>query len=153
MMIETDRLIIRKFDIFDTEALYKILSNEMVMQYLEPVYDFEKTAAFINDYAMCEPPKVFALEYKRNNSVIGHLIYHPYDNESYEIGWIIDDKFWNKGIASEITVAVIDYARKSNISSIVIECHCNQTITRRIAEKYGFKLIEQNSLCVYKLVL
>ena len=153
MMIETDRIIVRKFDLSDTAALYKILSNKIVMQYLEPVYNLEKTAAFINDYAMCDPPKVFALEYKSINSVIGHLIFHPYDNKSYEIGWIIDNKFWNKGLACEITVAVIDYARKFNVEALVIECHCNQMITRHIAEKYGFEMIEENSLCVYRLVL
>lgn len=153
MLIETDRLIIRRFDISDTDALYKILSKEIVMQYIEPVYILDKTAAFINDCAMCKPPKVFALEQKNTNSLIGHLIYHSYGADSYEIGWVIDDKFWNQGLASEIIAALIDYAKRSDVSSLVIECDRNQTITRHIAEKYGFKLIKQDELFVYKLDL
>lgn len=153
MRIETDRLIIRRFNLSDTEALYRILSSERVMQYIEPVYSYDKTAAFIDNCAMCEPPKIFAIEQKSTNSLVGHLIYHLYDSDCYEIGWVIDDKFWSQGLASEITFAVIDYAKKSNVRSLVIECDCNHTITRHIAEKYKFKLIDQVSLCVYKLDL
>lgn len=153
MMIATDRLIIRRFNIYDTEELYRILSNKRVMQYIEPIYNYDKTAAFIDNCAMCEPPKVFAIEQKSTNSIVGYLIYHLYDSDSYEIGWVIDDKFWSQGFASEITVAMIDYAKKTDVRSLVIECDSDQIVTRHIAEKYNFKLIEQGPLCVYKLDL
>ena len=106
MRIETSRCIVRNFTMDDVEDLYKTLSDEKVMEYIEPAYGRERVKEFIKEAGLCEPPLVFALVWKETGEVIGQVIFHPYEEDSYEIGWIIRREYWGKGIAGEINPAV-----------------------------------------------
>ena len=153
-MIETQRCIVRKFQLSDTDDLYKVLSNPEVMKFIEPPFTYTKTKNFIIQYGLCEKPLVWALELKESGSVIGHVIFHQYDTGKYEIGWIISDRLWGGGIASEVTKQLIKFAQQnSDISSLVLECDPNHEVTKHIAIKYGFKLIKENERNVYELHL
>lgn len=68
----------------DADALYRLLSDPEVMRYLEPLYDRAQTEAFLHRAGLSEPPLVYAAE--GNGRFIGYVIYHPYDEESIEIG-------------------------------------------------------------------
>lgn len=45
--IETKRLVIRKFSDKDIDGLYKLLSNEQVMRYIEKTYTFDQKLSFL----------------------------------------------------------------------------------------------------------
>ena len=66
------------------------------------------------------------------------MIYHDYDSESVEIGWVLEPSFWGLGIASCLTSSMIAKARNSG-KHVVIECVPEQKSSIRIAEKYGFQ--------------
>ena len=93
------------------------------------------------------------MEYKNNNKLIGHVIFHGYDSKRYEIGWIISEEYWNQGIANEITKSLINFARKKLIHSLIIECDPRQNKTIKLALRNGFKLISDKGLNVYELIL
>jgi ribosomal-protein-alanine N-acetyltransferase len=153
-VIETQRCIVRKFQLSDTDDLYKVLSNPEVMKFIEPPFTYTKTKNFIIQYGLCEKPLVWALELKESGSVIGHVIFHQYDTGKYEIGWIISDRLWGGGIASEVTKQLIKFAQQnSDISSLVLECAPNQEVTKYLAIKHGFQLIEENERNIYELQL
>ncbi len=151
-MIETERFIVRKFTSEDADCLHHILSDPDVMKYIEPPYSFEKTVDFIHNAGIRDVPLVWALVQKSTHDVIGQVIFHPYDNNHYEIGWIIAKPMWNNGAASEVTQSLIQYAKCHQIPGLIIECSEDQQATRHIAEKFGFRLIHKDSLCVYELV-
>jgi len=153
MRIETCRCCIRKFSVEDAADLYKTLSDEKVMEYIEPAFDMEQVKEFIEDAGLCEPPLVYALVWKETNEVIGHVIFHQYEENSYEIGWIIRREYWDRGIAGEVTAALVEHARDlDGIHSCVIECDPEQEVSKRIALKHGFVYEGEDDGCdVYRL--
>ena len=79
------------------------------------------------------------------------MIYHDYDSESLEIGWVLEPDFWGKGIASYLTFRMIEKARNAG-KQVVIECLPEQTSSIRIAEKYGFQNCGMiDGLMIYRL--
>ena len=153
MKIETKRCMVRQFKQSDVDELYPILSNPKVMEYIEAPFSLENTKDFLNKNALSYPTRVFALEYKQNKKLIGHVIFHEYDKESYEIGFILNSDYWGQGIADEITKSLIDHAKNKNIHSLIIECDKRQLATQKIATNNNFKLISSEDLLVYELIL
>lgn len=153
MSIETGRCYIRKLVMEDATNLYKTLSDEKVMEYIEPAFDMEQVKDFIKDAGLCEPPLVYALVWKEIDEVIGHVIFHQYEEDSYEIGWIIRPEYWGRGVAGEVTDALVEYAREwDSINSCVIECDPEQEVSKRIALKHGFVYEGEDDGCeVYRL--
>ena len=142
-------LSIRKMRESDLESLHFLLSDPEVMQYLEPPFSMEKTEQFLKTAGLTEKPLIYAVE--KDSEFIGYVIYHDYDNDSVEIGWVLYPKHWGKGYASLLTAQMIDRAFSEG-KDIVIECAPEQKGTRHIAEKCGFEYIGiEDELCIYKL--
>ena len=127
---------IRKMRPGDADALYRLLSDPAVMRYLEPPFDRAQTEDFLRRARLAEPPLVYAAE--ENGDFIGYVIYHAYDEQSVEIGWVLLPEYWGRGYASALTDRLIDRARQEQ-KSVVIECAPAQEATKRIASKKGFR--------------
>ena len=138
MDLITERCHIRNFRMEDADDLYAVLSDEDVMIHIENTFDKGRTKAFIQVAGMCEPPLVYAVVWQLTEKVIGHVIFHPYEEVSYEIGWILNKEYWGKGIADELTKVLINYARCIGIGSCIIECDTKQDASKSIALKNGF---------------
>lgn len=152
MQLETTRLLIRDFRADDAEALYRILSDPRVMRYIEPPYTMEQTGGFIEAAGLCDPALVYAVEWKAAKQLIGHVIFHPYDKDAYELGWVLSTAYWGKGIANELTQELLCCLRTRGVPEVVLECDAEQVATRRIAEKFGFRFVgvNENRLFVFR---
>ena len=140
---------IRKIQPGDADALYRLLSDPAVMRYLEPPFDRAQTEDFLRRAGLAEPPLIYAAE--ENGAFIGHVIYHAYDEQSVEIGWVLLPDYWGRGYASALTDRLIDRARQEQ-KSVVIECAPAQAATKRIAIKKGFRACGIcDGLAVYRL--
>ena len=140
---------IRKMQPGDADALYRLLSDPAVMRYLEPPFDRAQTEVFLRRAGLAEPPLVYAAE--ENGDFIGYVIYHAYDEESVEIGWVLLPDYWGRGYASALTERLIARARQEQ-KSVVIECAPAQAATKRIAIKKGFRACGIcDGLAVYRL--
>lgn len=140
---------IRKMQPGDADALYRLLSDPAVMRYLEPPFDRAQTEDFLRRAGLAEPPLVYAAE--ENGDFIGYVIYHAYDEQSVEIGWVLLPEYWGRGYASALTERLIDRARQEQ-KSVVIECAPAQEATKRIAVKKGFRACGNcDGLAVYRL--
>lgn len=145
MRIETTNLIIREMTLNDLEEIHLVLSDPEVMRHIEPPFSREATSSFILSSALREKPMVFAVVETQTCQVIGQAIYHRFDEESFELGWILARKHWGKGYANEMTQALISHAQKDpTIRSLVIECDPAQLVTKHIAEKHGFGEVSSN---------
>ena len=141
-------LTIRKMDEQDFEPLHVLLSNPEVMRFLEPPYAKEQTRAFLRT-ALSEVPPVYAVDL--DGAFIGYVIYHAYEEDSMEIGWVLTPEQWGKGYASALTEQMIARARKEG-KSLVIECDPGQERTKHIAVRYGFAGFgTENGLEIYRL--
>ena len=140
---------IRKMTFADLDDLYALLSDVEVMRFIEPPFSKEKTVQFLMDAGLPEIPLVYAVE--DSSSFIGYVIFHDYDEENMEIGWILKRDVWGKGYASILTKMLIDESRKLRKGAI-IECDPRQAVTEHIAKKHGFVFSGKRDGCdVYKL--
>ncbi len=154
MELFTERCLIRSFRLEDAEDLYEVLSDTEVMKYIEPVFDMEKTLVFIENAGLCECPLVYAIEFRETAKVIGHLVFHVYAENDYEIGWVINKNYWGIGIANELTKRIIEYSKTLDLKNLIIECDENQSVSKYIAIKNGFNYEEKNdNLVLYRLML
>ena len=127
---------IRRMQSGDADELYRLLSDPVVMRYLELPYDRARTEVFLRRAGLAAQPLVYAVE--EGGSFIGYVIYHAYDGNSMEIGWVLLPEYWGRGYASALTNRLIDRARQER-KSVVIECAPAQEATKRIASKKGFR--------------
>lgn len=141
---------IRRMQSSDADALYRLLSDPMVMRYLEPPYDRAQTEAFLRRAGLAEPPLVYAVQ--EDEHFIGYVIYHDYDKDSVEIGWVLFPEYWGRGYASELTDRLISWARKAQ-KGVVIECVPEQAVTVHLANQKGFRMKGiADGLAVYQLM-
>ena len=139
---------IRKMKESDFDSLHTLLSDAEVMKYLEPPFTEEQTGKFLAQ-ALSETPRVLAAEH--DGRFIGYVIYGPYEEDTMELGWVLQPEYWNRGYASALTEMLMEKAAAEGRKP-VIECDPGQAVTRHIAEKYGFRYIEaRGDLEVYRL--
>ena len=142
-------LTIRKMSKNDLAPLYELLSDPRVMQYLETPYTKEKTEQFLIDAGLSDPPLIFAVD--KDDTFIGYVIFHDYDELSMEIGWVLRSSEWGKGYASCLTEILVKKASNFHKQS-VIECYPEQAITKHLALKHGFVCEgRRDGLDVYRL--
>lgn len=147
-----EKLSIRRMKESDFRSLHELLSDKDVMRYIEPVFTMEQTVAFLNTAGLSAPPLIYAVDDDQGR-FIGYVIYHDYDPESMEVGWVLKKDAWGKGYATALTAKLIELTR-SRGKNAVIECSSEQIVTKRIAEKFGFDYTGQRDGCnVYKLSL
>ena len=150
--MQTDRLIIRHFHMDDAGKLFMLLSDAAVMRYIEPPYSYKDTVSFLKTAGLGDAPLIYAVD-DTQGRFVGYVIYHVYDESSYEIGWVLNKEMWHKGYAQELTKALVEDA-KSKGRSLVIECVPEQLSTKRIALAYGFAFCGSIDNCdVYRLNL
>ena len=141
---------LRRMQSSDADALYRLLSDSVVMRYLEPHYDRAQAEAFLRRAGLAEPPLVYAVQ--EDEHFIGYVIYHDYDEDIVEIGWVLFPEYWGRGYVSELTDRLISWARKAR-KGIVIECVPEQAATAHLATQKGFRLEGiSDGLAVYRLM-
>ena len=139
---------IRKMTENDPDSLHDLLSDEEVMRYIEAPYSREKTESFLCSAGLADDPLIYAAE--ADGEFIGYCIFHPFDEKSMEIGWILKRSAWGKGYACRLTELMLRRCRDLS-KDAVIECDPEQETTRHIAEKYGFTYTGEEELSEYRL--
>ena len=137
-------MLIRRMKKSDLMPLYRLLTDEKVMEHIEPVFDLKRTEAFLESAGLCDEPLVWAVE--DDGAFIGYVIYHDYDETSREIGWVLYPEHWGKGCATELTKELMQRAFAEG-KDAVIECTPAQEVTKHIAEKLGFKPVGKRDGC------
>lgn len=119
------------------------LNDPIVNQYLETrEATHEDLRRYIQDKRASDSCLFFGIFWKENNQHIGTVKLEPIDFEKgyAVVGILIGEKlFWGKGIATEVTNLIVDYAFNilglDEIRLGVLEEH---TAARRVYEKCGF---------------
>ncbi|PFV48949.1 GNAT family N-acetyltransferase [Bacillus cereus] len=141
MFIKAERLLIRKFEFKDWEAVHEYTSDSDVMKYIpEGFFTEEDTRNFVNKN-MGENAKNFPVILIGENILIGHIVFHKYFGEhTYEIGWVFNPKYFNKGYASEAAQATLKYGFKEmKLHRIIATCQPENTPSYRVIEKIGMR--------------
>ncbi len=73
-----------------------------------------------------------------NNKVIAPLILFPIGHEDYEIGYVLNPKFWGLGLATEIATVLTDFAFSLGALSVKACVRETNLISKRIILKLGY---------------
>jgi len=144
--IETERLILRKFEYTDDKEMLKYWISDPKVQslYCEPVYSIKQEVKELLDKYIGSYDKNdyyrWAIIPKETNECIGQIAYFLVDNNNHfaEIEYCIGSLFQGKGYATEATKAVIKFGfDKINLHKVQI-CHKSINIpSRKVIEKCG----------------
>ena len=146
-IIETERLILRRFEYADDDAMLKnwVADEKIQSLYSEPVYSTKAEVKglldkYIGSYEREDYYRWAVIE-KASGECIGQIAYFLVDSKNHfaEIEYCIGTAFQCKGYATEATKAVIAFGFKEmNLHKVQI---CTKTInapSKRVIEKCGF---------------
>ena len=140
-VLETERLILRKFTERDMEALFFILRDEEVNKFLPwyPVKDMEETRKFyVEKYAAeyAQPQGyAYAVCLEEDNFPIGYIKVDM--EEHHDFGYGLRKEFWHKGIITEAGKAVVEQVRKDGLPYITATHDRNNPRSGNVMQKVG----------------
>jgi [ribosomal protein S5]-alanine N-acetyltransferase len=146
-IIETDRIILRRFVLEDAEDVFAYGSNSKVNRYignpdLESIDEAQKIITHINfpDYDKHGYGR-YAVYHKADKKVIGFagLKFLPQYNMS-DIGYRFLPEYWGKGIATEVCIPLMKYGFETlNLETIIGIAMKENIASCRVLEKIGLK--------------
>lgn len=141
MNIKTERLHIRNFKIRDWKAVHEYTSDPVVMKYIpEGVFTEEDAKSFVHKNTG-EDAHMFPVVLSDKEELIGHISFHQYfGDHTYEIGWVFNPKYYNKGYASEAARSILKYAfEEMKLHRIIATCQPQNPPSYRVMEKIGMR--------------
>jgi RimJ/RimL family protein N-acetyltransferase len=155
LILETERLILRPFELSDAEALFEMDSNPNVHKYLwqKPLTTIEEVYGYIE---MVQKQYVkhnigrFSTIIKETGELIGwtgiKFVDDHVENGNtnfYDYGYRLNEKFWGKGYATEASIAWLEYGFKEmKIDTMNAYTHAENGASNHILEKIGMNFME-----------
>ena len=144
IIIETPRLLIREF-LPEEQYLYLWLhQDEEVTRYINKRSDAETKSRFeagIAEYGDGTGLGSWGIFDSFTNGFIGVCGLKPsaFSPACIELGYLLNQKYWGKGIASEMVKNIIPYAfTRSNATEITAVTKLLNIASQRVLEKNGF---------------
>ena len=142
-MIKTERLHIKPFCIDDADIIYRLYSDKEIMRYMPNDYmtmeDARKHTEKIMDDWNTVPliHREMLVSLKSDNKKIGRCAIHI-DGDAAMIGWLLFREEWNKGYATEITRALMEYCfNVLKVDRVWALCNPVNTASCKVLEKCG----------------
>jgi ribosomal-protein-alanine N-acetyltransferase len=143
--LETERLILRRYNEKDIDTFYDIIHDDRLQNYISfPNLTKEQEMKYIKDCISrveddaCEK---WSIVLKSTNKSIGNISVNDIiKKHNYcDVGYVIQYDHWGYGYAAEALKAVSDYLLDSGY--YLVECTCNELNKQssRVMEKAGFK--------------
>ena len=155
LVLETPRLILREMRHEDAEALFEMDSNPNVHNYLwqKPCIEIQEVYDYIEMVQKQYQERGigrFSTILKETGELIGwtgiKFVNDHIENGNtnfYDYGYRLNEKFWNKGYATEATKFWLDYGFKEmKIDKMNAYTHAENGASNRVLSKCGMKLME-----------
>ncbi|MBQ4820971.1 GNAT family N-acetyltransferase [Aquimarina sp. MMG016] len=151
--IETERLIIRDLEKYDTKGIFELDSDPDVHEYLgkKPIKTMEEAKQvidFIRNQYVENGIGRWAIIDKKTEDFIGWagLKYEQVlrkDFSYYDLGYRLRKKYWGNGIATETAIESLKYGfEKLDLKEIGAAADVNHLASNKILKKIGLKFIE-----------
>ena len=149
LVLETERLVLRKIDENDVALQDRVLNTPTVMAHLGGVKELHEIEA-----KHAKTMALFAREgfgfmmmiEKATGDLVGHCGMKLVDNPlapntgDHEIGWLVREDRWRRGYAHEAMVAVIDWAFSSIDAPYLVALTCESNVgSWKLMEKLGME--------------
>jgi RimJ/RimL family protein N-acetyltransferase len=141
-IMETHRLIIRRFKPEDWEDLYEYLSKEEVVKY-EPYGVHTKEQSKEEAVHRSGNEEFWAVCLKENNKLIGNLYFeqqYPKEFGTWEIGYVFNPQFGGEGYATEACQKLIQIAfDQYGAHRIIGKCNPENTASWKLLERLSMR--------------
>ncbi|GAB6109371.1 GNAT family N-acetyltransferase [Fusibacter bizertensis] len=144
MRLETERTIMRKFELSDLEDFYAYCINPEVGPNAgwKPHESKEESLKYLK--MMMEGDEVLAIVDKASEKVIGSIGMHEDTMRNTPdvkmIGYVLAKEFWGKGLMTEAVREVMRHGfEEEKLKLISVQHFANNDKSRRVIEKIGFK--------------
>lgn len=141
--IETERLILRPFNLSDLEAYADMCSDNRFMKYLGGT-TFTKAQtweniAMIQGHWMLLGYGIWAVECSQTRELVGRAgLLNLYGWPGIEVCWALSPNHWAKGFATEAAIASIVWAFDNNVSdSLISLIHPDNIKSENVALRSG----------------
>ena len=142
-MLETERLILRKFTENDQEALFLILKDEEGNRFLPwfPMKNLEETREFYEERYAAQYAKpqgyAYAICLKEDDIPIGYIKVDM--EEHHDFGYGLRKEFWHRGIVTEAGKAVLEQVKKDGLTYITATHDKENPRSGNVMKKLGMK--------------
>lgn len=144
--LETDRLILRAWQLDDLEDFYNNSKNPKVgpMAGWKPHENREESLSLLKSFI--EADETWAIVIKDSGRVIGSVGLHEDNHRSLKkgrhkmLGYVLAEEYWGRGFIPEACKAVLNFAFMDMKLEIVSVCHFDfNTQSKTVIKKLGFK--------------
>lgn len=155
LVIETERLLLREMRHDDAKQLFAMDSNSNVHKYLwnKPYTSIDQVHDYITYiHKQYENNNIgrFSTVLKDTGELIGwtgikYINDHTENGKTnfYDYGYRLAEEFWNKGYATEASIAWLDYGfKKMNIDKMNAYTHFDNGASNHVLQKIGMNFIE-----------
>lgn len=147
IVIETERLVLRKIDEGDAQLQSRLLNTPTIMKHLGGVKELHeieaKHAKTMALFAQHGFGFMMMIE-KASGELVGHaglkLVDNPYapNQGDHEMGWLVREDRWRLGLANEAMRAVIDWSFNTAGASHIVALTSDANVPSwRLMEKLG----------------
>ena len=144
-ILETDRLILRAWSRADIDSLFEIMRDARVMRYLADglPFTFEQVEDFLiwaEHYQIENNFCRWKVIERSTGEVIGSCGFaRTHATEEVELGYLLAQKHWGKGLATEAARAAMLYGfGKLNFREIIAMTDLENVRSQKVLEKIGF---------------
>ena len=152
IFLETERLLLRQFDVRDSDLLMELDSDPRVMRYItggaptsRDEIEGEVLPAFLGYYQRFPGYGFWAAIEKTTKDFLGWFHYRPAPGEPEdqpELGYRLRCSAWGKGFATEGSRALIAKGfAEFEVERVVASAMAVNTASRRVMEKSGMRLV------------
>lgn len=142
IIMETERLIIRKFKVDDWKDLYEYLSKENTVKF-EPYDIYSEDECKIEAVNRSKNEAFWAVCLKENNKLIGNIYFQQQEPKAFmtwEIGYVFNPKFWHKGYATEATKRIMQYGfEQLGVRRIIAKCNPENSASPKLLERLSMR--------------
>lgn len=152
-MIKTNRLILKSIEDIDQEAMIDLFTNDQIKQtYMLPDFESKENAVklFQRMQAITKKEDTVDCGIYLQDTLIGFLNTVLIEDKKIELGYVIDPEFQNKGFATETLRATIQKAFGLGYEKVITGAFEDNAASRRVMEKCGMSLIEENEDIEYR---
>lgn len=144
---ESERLIFRDINQNDVDDLYEIYHNAKTLKYqvISPFKSLAEMKRYIEIIRDGYQNRYFirwGLEDKNSGKLIGLISLHHLEFWNYkaEVGYILNEDYWNQGLTTEAVAKLIDEAMNHwGLHRIEAAIHPGNAPSIRVVEKLGFE--------------
>lgn len=137
--METQRLLLRKFDTDDWSDLYEYLSDKEVVKY-EPYGILTEEACKQEAVRRSSDDAFWAVCLKDIGKLIGNVYLSRLDFDTWELGYVFNAKFQGKGYATEAAKTLTDNAFKErNARRVIAMCNPLNAPSWKLLERLGLR--------------